>query len=237
MHWLFWLDSSWQFCAWNCQPAFNMWFSALWIWQWQWRILTEVILHGWQDIEMRARSFPQVFISKLKDLQELMKNIKMRVYEKEERPKALDALKQHLNSTTVFLETVRNMTDIEDPIFTEVELTTLEKLINETKVSSLLVSCLDERLQRMPRVCCRSPALCTAGCPHCHKTSSPPESLRARTVLSCSGHTCSSCSVVVMPPIWQKQGSDWLINSWLGKGVLVKQPWPEDSLSDLDNRG
>lgn len=62
----------------------------------------------------------------------------MRVYEKEERPKALAALKQHLNSTTVFLETVRNMTDADDPIFTEVELNTLEKLINETKVSSVI---------------------------------------------------------------------------------------------------
>lgn len=108
-------------------------------------MIFEVILPGWQNLKMQAQSFPKVFISKLKDLQELMKNIKMRVYEKEERPKALDALKQHLNSTTVFLETVRNMTDIEDPIFTEVELTTLEKLINETKVSSLLVGCLDEK--------------------------------------------------------------------------------------------
>ena len=193
--------------------------------------------NGWQDIEMRAQSFPQVFISKLKDLQELMKNIKMRVYEKEERPKALDALKQHLNSTTVFLETVRNMTDIEDPIFTEVELTTLEKLINETKVSSLLCqllgwenckgcpACAAGRLRRAPQVV--------------HIVTKHPlhQSLRARTVLSCSGHACSSCSDVVMPPIWQKQGSDGLINSWLGKGVLVKQPWPEDSLSDHDNRG
>ena len=84
---------------------------------------------------MQAQSFPKVFISKLKDLQELMKNIKMRVYEKEERPKALDALKQHLNSTTVFLETVRNMTDIEDPIFTEVELTTLEKPVSYTHLT------------------------------------------------------------------------------------------------------
>ena len=67
-----------------------------------------------------------------------MKNINLRVYEKEERPKALAALKQHINSTTIFLETVRNMTDIDDPIFTEVELTTLEKLINETKVSSFV---------------------------------------------------------------------------------------------------
>lgn len=56
------------------------------------------------------------------------------MYEHEERPKALAALKSALNQTTVFLATVKNMTDVEDPIFTQVELETLEKLINETKV-------------------------------------------------------------------------------------------------------
>ena len=64
-----------------------------------------------------------------------MKAVKLRVYEREERPKALASLQQVLNSTSVFLETVRNMTDADDPMFTQVELTTLEKIINETKVS------------------------------------------------------------------------------------------------------
>lgn len=75
-----------------------------------------------------------MFTDKLKDLKELMKNVNLRVREKEERPKALAALKQHLNHTTVFLETVKNMSDPEDPIFTEVELTTLQTLITEITV-------------------------------------------------------------------------------------------------------
>ncbi|XP_070201995.1 hypoxia up-regulated protein 1-like isoform X2 [Littorina saxatilis] len=74
----------------------------------------------------------EVYIEKLKELKELMKNVNLRVFEREERPKALAALKQHINHTTVFLETVRNMTDEEDPIFTKVELDTMDKLINET---------------------------------------------------------------------------------------------------------
>lgn len=78
----------------------------------------------------------QAFINKLKDLKELMKNINLRVYEKEERPKALEALKQHLNSTRFFLQTVKNMSSTEESIFTEVELKTLEKLVSDTEVSS-----------------------------------------------------------------------------------------------------
>ncbi|XP_076438402.1 hypoxia up-regulated protein 1-like isoform X8 [Babylonia areolata] len=74
----------------------------------------------------------EVFTNKLTELKTLMRNISQRVYEKEERPKALEALRHHLNATTHFLATVHNMTDPEDPMFTPVELTTLEKLINET---------------------------------------------------------------------------------------------------------
>ncbi|XP_025101931.1 LOW QUALITY PROTEIN: hypoxia up-regulated protein 1-like [Pomacea canaliculata] len=75
----------------------------------------------------------EAFINKLKDLKELMKNINLRVYEKEERPKALEALKQHLNSTRFFLQTVKNMSSTEESIFTEVELKTLEKLVSDTE--------------------------------------------------------------------------------------------------------
>ncbi|CAL1530056.1 unnamed protein product [Lymnaea stagnalis] len=73
------------------------------------------------------------FTAKLKSLKELTKELSRRVYELEERPKALAALKSALNQTIVFLATIKNITDIDDPIFTQVELDTLEKLINETK--------------------------------------------------------------------------------------------------------
>ncbi|KAH9500372.1 Hypoxia up-regulated protein 1 [Bulinus truncatus] len=73
------------------------------------------------------------YVAKLKSLKEATRSLLKRVYEHEERPKALAALKSALNQTTVFLATVKNITDVEDPIFTQVELDTLEKLINETK--------------------------------------------------------------------------------------------------------
>ena len=81
-----------------------------------------------------------MYIDKLKELKDLMKDIALRAYEKEERPKALAALKQHLNATNNFLETVHNMSDPDDPMFTPVELQTLEKLINETTVSIVLLT-------------------------------------------------------------------------------------------------
>lgn len=67
-------------------------------------------------------------------MKDATKDLVRRVVELEERPKALAALKGALNQTTHFLATVKNLTDIEDPIFTPVEIDTLEKLINETKV-------------------------------------------------------------------------------------------------------
>ena len=57
--------------------------------------------------------------------------------ELKERPEALAALNSMLNHSTFFLASVKNLSviDVEDKMFTEVEIETLEKLINETKVS------------------------------------------------------------------------------------------------------
>merc|ERR1712112_700409 len=73
-----------------------------------------------------------VFTGKLKSLKDATKDLSIRVYEATERPKALDALKSALNQTQVFQATVKNMTDLEDPIFTQVEMDTLDKLIADT---------------------------------------------------------------------------------------------------------
>ena len=73
-------------------------------------------------------------MTRLHSLKDLTKDVTMRVYEKEERPRALSVLRDHLNHTSVFLAMVRNLTDVGDSIFTEVEMTTLERLANETEV-------------------------------------------------------------------------------------------------------
>uniref|UniRef100_A0A0B7AHG5 Hypoxia up-regulated protein 1 n=1 Tax=Arion vulgaris TaxID=1028688 RepID=A0A0B7AHG5_9EUPU len=73
------------------------------------------------------------FKEKLKALKDKAQDILKRVYEVEERPKAMEALRETLNQTEFFLATVKNFSDIADPIFTQVEMDTLEKLINETR--------------------------------------------------------------------------------------------------------
>ncbi|KAL8594265.1 hypothetical protein ACOMHN_044209 [Nucella lapillus] len=82
--------------------------------------------------EQPEDSKKEVFTDKLTELKGVWTVVSQRVQEREERPKALEALRHHLNATTHFLATVHNMTDPEDPIFTPVELATLEKLVNET---------------------------------------------------------------------------------------------------------
>ncbi|XP_067678637.1 hypoxia up-regulated protein 1-like isoform X2 [Haliotis asinina] len=73
-----------------------------------------------------------VFIKKLKSLKDSLKDVARRVFELEERPKALDALKSMLNHSVHFLKSVKNLSNTDDPIFTEVEVTTLDTLINNT---------------------------------------------------------------------------------------------------------
>ena len=54
--------------------------------------------------------------------------------ERRQRPIKLDELKEVLNASDHFLISARNLTG-EDKPFTEVEVTSLEKLINSTYVS------------------------------------------------------------------------------------------------------
>ncbi|XP_041373563.1 hypoxia up-regulated protein 1-like isoform X3 [Gigantopelta aegis] len=72
------------------------------------------------------------YTDKLKELVTATKDVVIRVREMQERPKALDAMKSMLNHSKVFLATIKNLTTLEDPMFTEVEITTLEKLITNT---------------------------------------------------------------------------------------------------------
>ncbi|XP_065201452.1 hypoxia up-regulated protein 1 [Planococcus citri] len=83
-----------------------------------------------------------VLESKLSELKKLMKPVKIRHREHTERPEALKALDQTLNSTTFFLNSIKNFTQqfnatSEDPaytLYTTVEIQSLEKLINDTIV-------------------------------------------------------------------------------------------------------
>ncbi|XP_022325239.2 hypoxia up-regulated protein 1-like isoform X1 [Crassostrea virginica] len=74
----------------------------------------------------------EVFRNKLKELKKMVKDLQHRVKELRERPKALEALNSILNHSEFFLVSVKNLSLGEDPMFTEVEAKTLEKLINET---------------------------------------------------------------------------------------------------------
>ena len=84
----------------------------------------------------------QAFTNKLKDLKKEVKDLEFRVTQLKERPEALEALRQMLNHSEYFLKSIKNLTLLEeDPIFTAVEVETMEKLINETQVgfSALVV--------------------------------------------------------------------------------------------------
>ena len=79
--------------------------------------------------------------NKLKDLKKLTNKVWERVKEHQERPEALAALNSVVNGSLTFLNTIKNVTkNAETPdqaIFTEVEISSLEKVIKETEVGSV----------------------------------------------------------------------------------------------------
>lgn len=72
-----------------------------------------------------------VYEDKLKSLKLLTKDLLDRVREHKDRPDALEALDNMLNISMGFLDTSKSLSP-EEQLFTEVELTTLEKLVTET---------------------------------------------------------------------------------------------------------
>ncbi|XP_060083520.1 hypoxia up-regulated protein 1-like [Ylistrum balloti] len=74
----------------------------------------------------------EIYTEKLRELKKMTRDLEMRVTEMKERPEALQALESMLNHSVFFLKTVQNLSQVEEPIFTEVEVTTLGKLINDT---------------------------------------------------------------------------------------------------------
>lgn len=72
------------------------------------------------------------FEEKLKVISAEFEALFSRVHEHSIRPEALNALDDFLNKTDQFLSAVSNLKD-DDDVFTEVEISTLQKLVDETK--------------------------------------------------------------------------------------------------------
>ncbi|XP_076246856.1 hypoxia up-regulated Grp170 co-chaperone protein isoform X2 [Calliopsis andreniformis] len=74
----------------------------------------------------------EVYEEKLAELQKLTNDVYERVYEHRERPDVLKGMTSMLNASTTFLNNMRNLS-LTGEIFTQVEIDTLEKVINETQ--------------------------------------------------------------------------------------------------------
>lgn len=85
----------------------------------------------WLEYESDGATLKQ-YNDKLSDLKSLTRDLFDRVREHRERPEAIAALNNMLNISEMFYSGATNVSE-EDQIFTEVELTTLNKLIVETK--------------------------------------------------------------------------------------------------------
>uniref|UniRef100_A0A672N8X4 Hypoxia up-regulated protein 1 n=1 Tax=Sinocyclocheilus grahami TaxID=75366 RepID=A0A672N8X4_SINGR len=87
---------------------------------------------NWMDEEGYAAGTKELK-EKLSELKKLCKAMFFRVEERKKWPDSLAALDSMLNHSTIFLKSVRLIPE-SDQIFTEVELKTLERVINETMV-------------------------------------------------------------------------------------------------------
>ena len=81
---------------------------------------------------------PQVYKEKLRGLKKARRSLLKRVEEAEKRPKLIDRLVESINISFGFAVKMRNVTE-DMQIFTEVEISTLEMLANETLVGVALM--------------------------------------------------------------------------------------------------
>ncbi|XP_009582961.1 PREDICTED: LOW QUALITY PROTEIN: hypoxia up-regulated protein 1, partial [Fulmarus glacialis] len=87
---------------------------------------------SWMEEEGYAAATKELK-DKLSELKKLCRNLFFRVEERRKWPERLAALESLLNHSTIFLKGARMIPE-SDQIFTEVELSTLEKAINETTI-------------------------------------------------------------------------------------------------------
>lgn len=79
----------------------------------------------------------EVYEEKLSELENLTNDVYERVFEHKERPDVLKGMISMLNGSTTFLSNMRNLS-LSSEIFTQVEIETLEKIINETQVNNFI---------------------------------------------------------------------------------------------------
>lgn len=98
----------------------------------------------------------QVYKEKLRGLKKVCRSLVKRVDEAEKRPKLINHLVESINISFGFAVKMRNVTE-DMQIFTEVEITTLEALANETLVGvALLVVTVKNQCVYMSYVYCRN---------------------------------------------------------------------------------
>ncbi|XP_067131590.1 uncharacterized protein [Centruroides vittatus] len=96
------------------------------------KILSKLSEEGdWLEYESEEAK-TEVFKEKLSELKSLTKELFKRVQEHKDRPDAINALNDMINISTIFLKNAQKVPK-EEQIFTDVEITTLEKLISETE--------------------------------------------------------------------------------------------------------
>lgn len=78
-----------------------------------------------------------VYEEKLSELKKLTTDLYERVFEHRERPDVLKGMVSMLNGSSLFLTNIKTLNTSADSIFTEIEIETLEKTINETKVNKI----------------------------------------------------------------------------------------------------
>lgn len=90
-------------------------------------------LRTWLEDDVSFETKTAEFVDNKKILDKLTAPAKKRIKHRMEMPKAVEALDQMFNHSRVFFETAKNLTEIEDPVFTTTELEVLEKLIQSTE--------------------------------------------------------------------------------------------------------
>lgn len=80
----------------------------------------------------------EVYEEKLMELQKLTNDVYERVLEYRDRPEVLNGMVSLLQGSRLFLQNMRNLS-LTSEVITPIEIETLEKVINETQVNSLIL--------------------------------------------------------------------------------------------------
>ena len=117
---------------------------------------------NWKEFVKKVREFiefafsaffDQVYDGKLQQLKKQSLDLRVRLREHKERPKALEMLRNSLNLSRTFLVQITNITD-KDEIYTAKDLEELGKVINDTTVRCISLNFL--RNVTIRQVCYRS---------------------------------------------------------------------------------